>query len=264
MKKTWLVAAGVALILVVVGLAGCSSGGINAGGGIEGLQVNLNSQQEGLWVSGEGKVLAVPDVAILSLGIEAQEATVAEAQTQAAEAMDRVMAALTGGGVAKKDIQTQYFNIQKATRWDNVKQQEIVIGYRVTNTVIAKIRTLAFESFSLDYKAGVVIDAVAVAGGDLTRVNSIGFTVDDPSAYYVEARQKAVADASTKARQLAELAGVKLGKPTYITESSYTPGPIYRQDMIAKAAGAPAVETAISPGEMEITMNVQLAYAILN
>jgi uncharacterized protein YggE len=254
MKKIWLVAIGVALILAVVGVAGCSPGGTTVSGGTESLRI-INSQQEGIWVNGEGKVLAAPDVAILRLGIEAQEVSVAEAQTQATEAMDKVKAALTGEGVAEKDIQTQYFNIQRVTRWDNEKEQEIVIGYRVTNMVTAKIREVA--------KAGAVIDAVAAAGGDLTRIDSIGFTVDDPTAYYAEARQKAVADAEAKAKQLAEAAGVKLAKPTYISESSYMPGPVYRQDMIMeKVAGASAVETPISPGEMEITLNVQLAYSI--
>ena len=255
MKKIWLVAIGVALILALVGVSGCSPGGVTLSGENAQLKVNLNSQQEGVWVSGNGKVLAVPDVAILRLGVEAQEASVAGAQAKAAEAMDRVMAALKGQGVAEKDIQTQYFNIQRVTRWDNERQQEIVIGYRVTNMVTAKIREVA--------KAGTVIDTVATAGGDLTRVDSIGFTVDDPSPYYEEARQKAVVDAQAKAKQLAEVAGVTLGKPTYISESSYMPGPIYRQDMMVKAEGAPAVETPISPGEMEITTNVQLAYAII-
>ncbi len=255
MKKKWLVAIGMVLILAVaVGVTGCSSGEATFTGGTINLRGSLNSQQEGIWVNGEGKVTATPDVAILSLGIEAQEATVAEAQAQANGAMEQVMTALKDQGVAEKDIQTQYFNIQRVTRWDNDKQQEIVIGYRVTNTVTAKIREVA--------KAGSVIDAVAIAGGDLTRINSIGFTVDDYTAYYAEARQKAVADAEAKAKQMADLTGVKLGKPTYISESSYVPGPVYRQDMVAKAEGAPAVETPISPGEMEITLNVQLAYEI--
>jgi len=256
MKKVWLVATGVALILAVVGLVGCNTEGAPLASGSGEFKVNLNSQQEGIWVSGNGKVYAVPDVAILRLGVEAQEASVAEAQARASETMDRVMSALKGQGVAEKDIQTQYFNIQRVTRWDNEGQREIVIGYRVTNMVTAKIREVA--------KAGTVIDTVATAGGDLTRVDSIGFTVDDPSPYYEEARQKAVVDAQAKAQKLAEVAGVTLGKPTYISESSYTPGPIYRQDMVMKAEGAPAVETPISPGEMEITLNVQLAYAILD
>jgi uncharacterized protein YggE len=255
MKKIWFTVVGMALILVVVvGVAGCSQEGTPLASGSGEFKVNLNSQQEGIWVNGEGRVTATPDVAVLSLGIEAQAASVAEAQEQAAGAMEQVMSALKGQGIAEKDIQTQYFNIQRLTRWDNDKQQEIIIGYRVTNTVTAKIREVA--------KAGAVIDAVAVAGGDLTRINSIGFTVDDYTAYYAEARQQAIADAQAKAKQMADLTGVKLGKPTYISESSYVPGPIYRQDMIAKAEGAPAVETPISPGEMEITLNVQLAYEI--
>jgi len=167
--------------------------------------------------------------------------------------MDRVMDALNTNGVAEKDIQTQYFNISQITRWDDENQQEIVIGYRVTNTVTAKIRDVT--------KAGIVIDAVALAGGDLTRVNYISFSVDDPTRYHDEARDKAMADARGKAEQLASLAGVKLGKPTYISESSYSP-PVYREVPVEPVVPAPA--TPISPGEMEITLNVQVVYSIID
>jgi len=236
------------MILVVVGLVGCGSGTPSNGN----VNVNLNGQQEGIWVNGEGKVTAVPNVAIISLGIEAQELMVAEAQAKAAEAMDKVMKALEDAGIDRKDIQTQYFNIQKVTRWDNDKQNEVVIGFRVTNTVTAKIRDVT--------KAGTVIDAVAVAGGDLTRINGISFTIDDPTAYQEQARGKAVADAAAKAKKLAETAGVKLGDPKYITENTYFPGPIYRS--VDMAEGAPSPVTPISPGEMEVTVNVQIAYNI--
>ena len=254
MRKVWLVAVGVVVLLTAVVVSGCGTEGARLTTDNGELKLSLNNQQEGIWVSGEGRVVAVPDVAILRLGIEAQEMTVAEAQEQAREAMDRVMKALENEGVAEKDIQTQYFNINRVTRWDSQEEKEVIIGYRVTNVVTAKVRDVA--------KAGDVIDAVAIAGGDYTRIDSIGFTVDDPSEYQKEAREQAVADAEAKAKQLAEAAGVKLGRPLYITESSYIPGPIYRQDMIAKAEGAPAVETPISPGEMEITLNVQISYEI--
>ena len=256
MKKIWSLVIGLAMVIAVVGLSGCGQEGTPFSGVPSDIKVNLNSQQEGIWVNGRGEVSAVPDVATLSLGIESREASVAEAQSRAYEAMDRVMKALTDNGVVKKDIQTQYFNVSKVIRWDNENEREVVIGYRVTNMVTAKIRELD--------NVGAIIDAVAVAGGDLTRIDNIGFSVDDPSGYYAEAREKAVTDARVKAEQMAELSGVKLGKPTYISESSYMPGPIYRQDMIAKAEGAPAVETPISPGEMEISLSVQIAYAILD
>ncbi len=249
MKRNFLVAISLALVLAVVGLCGCTAGPTTIGA------VDFNSQQEGIWVNGEGKVTVTPDIATLWLGIEAQAETVAEAQSQAAGAMEAVMTALTDSGVAEKDIQTQYYSIDQVTRWDDFKDEAVVVGYRVTNTVTAKIREMD--------KVGSIIDAVAAAGGDYTRINNISFSVDDPTAYYAEAREKAMADAIAKAEQLAELAGVELGKPTYISEwSSY---PVSQRDVYYEAGAAvPTVETPISPGELELTLTVQVAYAILD
>jgi uncharacterized protein YggE len=249
MRKSWLLAAGLALMLAMVGLTGCGQSGAASLGDITGL--NLSSQQQGIWVTGEGKVTAVPDIATLGVGIEAEEASVAEAQAQASDAMDKVMTALTENGVAEKDIQTQYFSIQNVTKWDEVTGEQVTTGYRVTNMVTAKIRDID--------KAGTIIDAVAEAGGDLTRINSIDFSVDDPSPYYGDARKEAVADAKAKAIQLAGLADVTLGEPTYISESYYSPPVVSRAVYAMEAAAA---ETPISPGEMEISISVQVAYAI--
>jgi hypothetical protein len=248
MKRKWFLAASLALVLAIGGLVGCGPG-TTLQGGIEG--INIRNQQQGIWVTGQGKVTAVPDIITLSVGVESQEASVAMAQSRATEAMGRVMTALTDNGVAEKDIQTQYFSIRKVTRWDQEKEEEVVIGYRVTNTVTAKIRDID--------KAGSIIDAVALAGGDLTRINNIGFSIDDPSDYYEEARELAMADAKDKANRLAELADVTLDKPIYISESSWTP-PITRD--VKVAAGAPAPATPITPGEMEISLSVQVVYAI--
>ena len=252
MKKIWLVVIGLVLLIGVVALVGCSAEGTGLNGGS--IKVDLNSQQTGVWVSGEGKVTAVPDIAIINVGVDVQATTVAGAQATAAIAMDNIMTVLEEQGIAEEDIQTQYYYIQEVTRWDSDKEESITIGYRVTNTVTAKIRDIQ--------KAGSVIDAVAAAGGDYTRISGISFSIDDPSPYYEQAREKAVADAAEKAKKLADMAGVELGNPTYISESSYYPGSIYRGDLIqAEAASNPT--TPISAGEMEITATVQIAYAIV-
>lgn len=242
---------GLVLVLALVGSGGCYFGGASDVGSPSELKVNLGSQNEGIWVSGHGEVTAVPDIADLRLGVVAQGATVAEAQAGAAVAMDKVMTALEMGGVAKKDIQTQQFSIQQVTRWDKETEKEIVIGYRVSNMVVAKIRNID--------KAGSIIEASAEAGGDLTRIDDISFSIDDPSAYQKEARDKAMADAKAKAEQMATLAGVTMGKPTYISESiSYPyPRPIYGK--VTESAAAPP----ISPGELKISVDVQVVYAIL-
>ena len=248
MKRGWLLSAGLALIMSVFLLVGCTPATSSSGG-------ILSTQQEGIWVNGIGKVSVEPDMATLRLGIEAQEISVAQAQSSATEAMNRVMAALKDNGVSDKDIQTQSFNIYRVTRWDENSQREIVIGYRVNNIVMVKIRDIP--------KTGTIIDAVAVAGGDLTRIDSIGFSVDDPIKYQKEAREKAMADAEAKAKQLAKEGGVTLLKPTFISESTQTPSPIYPVRLPEFAVSAPApAPPPISPGETEITVSVQVVYAI--
>jgi hypothetical protein len=235
----------IAVALSVLLLAGCQSAATSSSGN--------SSQQTGIWVTGEGKVSAAPDIATVQLGIEAQASTVAEAQNQATTAMDRVLAALKAGGVADKDIQTRYYNIQKVTRWDSDRQEEITTGYRVTNLVTVKIKEII--------TAGALIDSVVAAGGDLTRIDSITFTIDDPIRYYDQARQKAMADAADKAKSLAQLAGVKLGKPTYISESGSsisTPSPVY----YGKASAESSAITQVSAGEMDVILNIQVVYSI--
>jgi uncharacterized protein YggE len=254
MKRNLLLAGGMvvivlALVLSLVGFSACTAGPTTIGA------VDVNSQQEGIWVSGEGKITVTPDLATLYLGVEAKADTVAEAQSQAQEAMDNIMTALTDNGVDEDDIQTQYFNIDQDTRWDSDKNEEIVTGYEVTNTVEVKIRDID--------NVGAIIDAVAEAGGDLTRINYLTFSVEDPSEYYEEIRAEAMADAKDKAEQLADLAGIELGKPTYIYEGSTSTPVIYR-DMggIVAPVAIEEASTSISAGELEVTLTVQVAYAI--
>lgn len=234
-----------ALVLSLVGFSACTAGPTNIG------TIDIASQQEGIWVSGQGEVTVVPDLATLWLGVEAQADTVAEAQEQAMGAMDAVMDVLTNNGVDEDDIQTQYFNIDQVTRWDD--DEYVVIGYRVTNMVTAKIRDID--------NVGTVIDAAAEAGGDLIRINNIAFSVDDPSDYYEEAREEAMDDAKEKAEQLADLAGVELGLPTYISEGTIY-SPVDYRGVDAMVPSAEGYETSISPGELEVTLTVQVAYAI--
>jgi uncharacterized protein YggE len=250
------------LVVVLIGAGGCVVG--------EGAQVSpptisvaapelggpfgiiYSQQQVGLWVTGEGKVMATPDIVLLNLGIEAEASTVAQAQRDAAEAMDGVMKALRSNGVAEKDIQTQRFSIYPMRKWIEDEQREIIIGYRVTNIVVAKIRQVD--------KAGTIIDDVAEVGGDLTRIESIGFSIDDPTSYYKEARARAIGDAVAKAKQMADSADIKLGKLLYISES--TPYVPVVRDFLLKAEGAAPSTTPISAGELEIQVTVQMVYDI--
>ncbi len=251
-RKVLLVVAAVTLLFTGAALAGCSESYILPDTQNDGSGFIWSQQNIGIWVSGLGTVTVVPDVAVLTLGVETQATTIAQAQEQAASAMDAVMAELDDWGIAEEDIKTQYYNIYPVRRWDN--GQEILIGYRVTNMVTVKIREVD--------NTGAIIDDAVRAGGDAIRINSIAFTVDDPSAYYDEARGKAMTDAEAKAQQMADLAGVTLGKPTYISEGGgYIPVPYYDTYKVTAEAGS-VPTTPISAGETEIRLSVQVVYSI--
>ncbi len=260
MKKYVVISTVLATAILVAGLAGCSSDKVNANtigntpAGNTQLSIIDNSSTTGIWVNGVGKVTVTPDIAILNLGLSDKQPTVAAAQANTTEAMNKILAALKQAGIADKDIQTTSYSIQQVTKWDNYKNESTIDGYMVSNMVSVKIRALD--------KVGDIIDAVSNAGGDSTRVNGISLTVDNPEGYYGEARGKAMADAKAKADQLASLAGIKLGAATYVTESTgYYP--IQMPVMRDAAGGATSgVSVPISAGETEITLNVQVAFAI--
>jgi len=253
-RLLWSIGGCLLLTLVLVAAAGCE--GITSPPASTGTGDVISSQETGIWVSGTGEVAVTPNIAVLQVGVEAQEATVAEAQAAMSAAMEEVMASLTSNGVGQEDVQTQYFTISQRTRWSDISDEEIVVGYRVTNLVIANIRDIA--------SVGSIIDDVVTAGGDLIRVNDLSFTVEDPSDYYDEARELATADALEKARKLAEQTGVELGDPTYVSESAYMPsiysGMVY--GLGEMAIPAPTIVTPTSPGQVNITLTVEIAYAI--
>ena len=242
------------LVAIIVGISGCkdftSPGSrISASGSL------ISSQNTGIWVTGEGKVTVVPDVAVLSVGVETQADTVAQAQNDAATAMNAMKSELASRGIADKDIKTQYFIINPARSLVPDTGEEKLTGYRVTNMLTVKVRKVE--------DTGTIIDAVAKAGGNYIRIDNISFTVDDPVSYQKEARDKALADAKDKAKQIADKAGLKLGEPTYISETtSYYPT-IYQSGMgIPVPAPVALSDTSINPGETTITILMQVAYDI--
>ena len=255
-KKWWLVITlGLVLVLALPFLSGCGSPAVAQ---TPASSVQVSQQPQGIWVTGTGEISIVPDIATLTLGVVSQEISVSDAMARSSEAMAKVMQALTGSGIAGKDIQTGRFSINQRNRWDEMKQMETVTGYQVTNMVTVKIRETG--------KAGEIIDAAVLAGGDLIRINGLSFSVEDPAKYYEEVRKEAMETAKSKAEDLAKLAGVTLGKPTYVAENAqYSPSyGGYANFAMSAAAPAPVVVApSISTGETSITLSVQVAYSVI-
>lgn len=210
----------------------------------------FNGQPIGISVTGEGKLTLVPDMAAVQLGVQAQARTVEEARAMAAEAMERVVAALRSSGVAEADIKTSHFSIQPQKR-SGPHGTVIDDGYLVTNMVSAKARVVG--------DVGRIVDSTAAAGGNLVRVNSVQFALQDPTKFQAQLRELAMGDARTRASELARLGGKGLGEPVYIQEGAAAPPP---QLMRAARDSLAAQETVFAPGEMEVRATVQVVWGI--
>jgi uncharacterized protein YggE len=200
----------------------------------------------GISVTGNGRASAAPDTATLDIGVSVLGPSVTAAMSEATSAADAVLAALRAQGVA--ELQTTRFTVQP--EYSHRGEHRHLDGYRVTNAVIATLRRL-------DH-LGAAMDAAAAAGGDHTVVSGVSFSVEDRTPLEAEARRLAWDDATTKARQLAVLGGVTLGQPTAITEEAHRPAPAFA----ARAAMAAESTTPMEPGEVTITVSVDVCFGI--
>jgi uncharacterized protein YggE len=203
-------------------------------------------------VTGEGEAAVAPDMALLSLSVMREAATAREALDANNEAMERVTAAMKELGIAARDLQTAAIQIvpryNYANRPDGTQTAELV-GYSVTNTLSVRVRDLE--------RTGEIIDRAVTLG--VNQGGNIVFDKDDPSATITEARKKAVANATAKARTLAEAAGVGLGKVLEISEQAFMPPPM---PMEAKAFDRAASAVPIEAGENAYRVQVNVTFAL--
>ena len=209
----------------------------------------IGSVVEGIQVTGTGSVFGDPDIAVLNLGIVAEEKNIEEARGMAAFAMQQVLDSLKNSGIAETDIQTYQFSIRPV--YDYEDNQRVLRGYEVSNIVAAKVRDID--------KTGEVVDDALTAGGKWTVVDSIGFAIDDPAGLLEQARVEAMKDAKAKAQKLAELGEVTLGEPVSISEVPESSPSYYDAGSVpTRESGA----TPIQPGELEINVTVMVVYDI--
>ena len=217
--------------------------------------------QTGIWVSGQGTLSVTPDLAIIDLGVESFAESVSEANKQAATSMDAIIAALKKQGIKEADIQTRRFDIYP--QYDYVEEEKdgryvskrVLTGYRVNNSAAVKIR-------NLDAVGNIIEDAVNAAGDDV-RIDNIRFTVEDTTPMMAQLREMAVKDAKAKARHLAQLSGVRMGRLIYISETSGSPSVRGFADTRAVFLESAALAAPpVSGGELDLTLSVQARFAV--
>jgi uncharacterized protein YggE len=164
------------------------------------------------------------------------------------------MSALRDLGVADKDIRTVNFSVYSQTKPEPVpagSAEPAQINYTVDNTVSVTLRDPG--------KLGNLLQAALDKGAN--SVQSVTYSVDDPSKAMDEARKKAMEDARSQATELATAASVQLGKVITVSENVSIPQPVYAAPSYGKGGGgAGAVPT--SAGMLEVQAQLTVVFAI--
>lgn len=202
-------------------------------------------------IQGEGEVTSKPDIAVVNLSVVAQGGSVKTVTESGNKQMNDVIKVVKDLGVADDDIKTTNYSLNPEYRYpENQKAQ--IAGYRLTQTLIVKVRDLA--------KVEDVVDQGVTAGAN--QIGQLSFEIDDDSEQKNAAREEAFADARTKAEDMAKAAGVKLGRVVTFSESGdyYAPSPVYyeRSMVMAEDLAAPAIES----GSQDTKVNVSVTYEI--
>ena len=178
-----------------------------------GYQNKLIEQQNSnqITVSGEGKVYAKPDVALISLGVTTDGKTVAEVTKNNTDKMNAVIEAVKALKVDEKDIQTTNYSLTP------YYDREVIIVPATSNMALgvssSAVYTPATSKKILKYtlsqnvqvkirdftKVGDILAKATETGANL--IGDLQFTIDNPEKLKEEARAKAIAQAKANAKK---------------------------------------------------------------
>lgn len=196
-------------------------------------------------LNGNGQVSAVPDVAVLRLGVQTEGENLQEIQANNAELSQAVIQALRQLGI--DDIKTFQYDINKV--FEFVEGKQIDKGYSVRNVLEIRIEDLNL--------VGTAIDTAVYYGANI--VEAIQFVVSDTSRYYLQALNLALADAYDKANSIADSLDLSFQPyPRRITENS-TPAVPYRTVNMREGAFA-ATPIEAGTNRIEASVTVEFIY----
>ena len=203
-----------------------------------------------LSISAQSEARRVPDVATISAGVVTQALDANAAMRANAIQMGKVMGAIKAAGIAERDIQTSGINLNPQYKYVE-NQNPTITGYQASNTVSLKVRDLA--------KLGKVLDALVASGAN--QVNGPSFEVDQPEPAYDEARRGALDKAQIRAAMYAKALGLRVRRIVSISEGGgfRPPGPV---PVMAMTKAMDRVETAVSPGETTLGVNLDVVFEL--
>lgn len=171
-----------------------------------------------LTVVGEGRALASADVVYVSISATAQDENLTLASSNSSEALNRTIEALIDAGVNEDDFQAgRDRSVSKIQTFSRVCNN--------SSCVMVADRSAIFVTEQVKIKLDAEDEALINKSFEVAEANGAdaaisGYDLEDTSAAFAEARERAVQNAEDDAEDLATAAGMRLGKRLDITERS--------------------------------------------
>lgn len=220
-----------------------------------------------LTVRAEAYVEAEPDVAKISLGIDAVKPKPKAAATEVSEKADAVKAKLAALGMPDESVETSELYLGEAVEYDYKRGRTIKRGYRAYHWLRVTLKNEDFD------KLADVVEGAVDAG--VTSFGGLSFEMDDDTALKAEALRQAAANARTKAEAMAEGAQADIVGVHKISEVVPEPWEAYGEeaDFAEQAAEAPTMEEPAIPaeagdfepevpGKLRISCQVEVAFLL--
>jgi len=225
---------------------------------VGGLSLSVNQvstqKQTTFDITGESNITQIPDEAMVQVGINVNEGTVAQAQTKINQTINNITAAIKKIDIEDKDIKTADYSIYPNYDYQSGRS---ITGYTASTNLNITVRD--FE------KLNQVIDLATANGAN--SVSGVSFKLSEKKEAEAkkQAREEAINKAKENAEELAKLAGMKLGKIVNVYEQPnyYPPTPYMERAVMAvdgKGGGAP---TEVQPGSTTYSYSVTISYETL-
>lgn len=216
--------------------------------------------QNTITVTGTGEATAVPDSARFSVGVTHEAETVAKAQTQSTEAINKIISYLKENGVSEKNIKTVNYNVSPRYQYQETqgiprppKGERQLAGYEVSQQLEVTVHDTN--------QAGKLLSGVGERGAD--SVSDLSFVVSDENKLKQKAQVNAIANARENARELAKALGVTLGEVVSYSQTGNIRPIEYEQATLDSAAGRGGGEKPQVPaGENRVRTEASVTFAI--
>lgn len=202
-------------------------------------------------VDADGKVMATPDMARLTLEVETQAATADAAGKENAQQAERVLKAVKAALGSEDKLRTLGYSLSPVHSYQDKSSPPEIKGYRAVNRLEVKVMDVA--------RLGGVIDTALKSGA--TRVNGPYWSHSRLEELQRQASVNALERARRLAEALAQAAGLKIKGVDKISTGIGLIGPRPAGDarlMMAKEASP----TPIEVGEEEIRAHIQVVFLV--